>query len=255
MDHKILFFFQPFKNIKPFLAHSLYKNRWWAKFGPSLKGSQSQALAHGFFLAPVTSSFFSGFLHTQRWFLPPGPRCTDARGYHRILRLKSGMNQGGNTSQNMRAWWFPAKNTSSTVTLTHLLPTIQPSAAQGRALDLGLPWPGLRVPHLQSRESLSNGLDLLCRLKRHYTKYLGHGPRRERTPTKVHVPIRMIFILIAIPGSVTFVSTPHVQVQVSIQGCDHGNENAPGTRERIHSSNSSRGQRQDRPLGFRQRKS
>lgn len=60
-------------------------------------------------MAPVTSSFFSGFLHTQRWFLPPGPRCTDARGYHRILRLKSGMNQGGNTSQNVRALVVPWK--------------------------------------------------------------------------------------------------------------------------------------------------
>lgn len=94
--------------------------------------------------------------------------------------------------------------------------TIQPLAAQGRALGLGLPCPGLPFPHLQSRESLSNGLDLLCRLKRHYTKYLGHGPRRERTPTKVQAPILMIFILMAILASVTFVSTPQVQVQVSI---------------------------------------
>lgn len=29
-----LFFLQPFKNIKPFLAHRLYKNKSWARFGP-----------------------------------------------------------------------------------------------------------------------------------------------------------------------------------------------------------------------------
>lgn len=176
MYHKILFFFRPFKNIKPFLAHSLYKNRWWAKFGPSLKGSQSQALAHGFFFFGTGNIIF--FLRVPAYTtLVSAPRTM----LHRRPRLPQNPKteewheSGGKHLPEYESMVVPWGEHEF---YSHTDPpaTIQPLAAQGRALDLGLPCPGLRFPHLQSTESLSNGLDLLCGLKRHYTKYLGHGP-------------------------------------------------------------------------------
>lgn len=71
--HKILFFFWPFKNIKPFLAHRLSKNRWQAKCSPCLRARLSQALARRCLQNQTLS--FSGFPCTQ-----PQPLAPDSGG-------------------------------------------------------------------------------------------------------------------------------------------------------------------------------
>lgn len=79
MCHGMSFFWGPFTNIKPLLAHRLNKNRCQAKSGPCLQGSLSPALAQEKFLDWNTTSFFRAALYTtltsSHWTV-----CHDVRG-------------------------------------------------------------------------------------------------------------------------------------------------------------------------------